>query len=269
MFAMNDVSNKVAYAYSKQEAFVSVAVAFVLAGFAFADLEMGDPRDLVDEAILLLGGLGILVLAFRFRDLRRINRHALAITGVVLLVTLLASVLLETGDERLDDQGLSVALGLVVLSYPWPLNRGKTSLFSPSQVRELSDNRTLAMGSLLTLWFSVWNWLPGGSFPLSSGLPGGWEKVVALGNVVVAILALILLVYYLATENSSRLRVGLLTGFGLLSLASLGLVLEEARHSVVIDSDLLRLLFAASTLLTTFLLSRSLNQGRTIVTHRA
>ncbi|MDE1822488.1 MAG: hypothetical protein KGI98_16740, partial [Euryarchaeota archaeon] len=160
-FSMDDVTSKIAYAYAKQQVFVLLALVGAVTG-ALLILEewpssSGDTYlGLVDDVILLLGSVGILALVFTQRDLKRINRHAVAVLGVLLLIKVLVVALSAGGLYRVedsadlgDDVGIPIVLGLALASYPFPVRKGGKNLFAPADIRALSNARTLVFAALV------------------------------------------------------------------------------------------------------------------------
>ena len=157
-FSMDDVTSKIAYAYAKQQVFVLLGLFSVVAGALLVVLEWpthaGDSYlGLIDDVVLLLGGLGILSTVAVEKDLKRVNRHAMAVLAVVGLVQVVVLALSFSGILRIedagdlsDDLGVAAVIILALVAYPFPTRRGG-GLYSPEKVRILSNARTLAFAA--------------------------------------------------------------------------------------------------------------------------
>lgn len=276
-FSMDDVTGKIAYAYAKQQVFVFVALFGVLYGAAVLLQEWphgaGDSYGaLLDEIVLILGGLGILVLSLNQKDLKKVNRHAVVVLLLVLLVKVaiialsVSKVLAieDTGDLG-DDMGTAAVLGLAVLSYPLPTRRGGGPLFSKDAVRQLSNLRTLAFASLLVAVVS----LSALAVPSEVSVIGPMHTSMATDDLFLSVIGLGGLVLFLALKNSKKLELWLTTVVAIGLVGALFGLANEVGSEGALGDDLSKVIAMALALLVVFVLSPSLNQGRTIVDRRA
>lgn len=275
-FSMDDVTSKIAYAYAKQQVFVFLGLVSVVMGALLVGSEWpmhaGDTYlEVLDDVLLLLGGVGILTMAFTQKDLKRVNRHALAILAIVGLVKLLVFALSATGVAVLedspdlgDDIGVAAVFILALASYPFPTRRG-SELFSPARIRELSDARTLVFAALVGLVTSA-SAFPGAS---EAGASSGLFMPALSDDVGLIVIGLVGLVLFLVLKNGPKLVLWLSVVVGAeLLFGVLGFV-DEIRNADAFGDDLPKIVVAALALLVVYLLSARLNQGKTIVDRRA
>jgi hypothetical protein len=259
MEGLNDVSNKVAYAYSRYQAYLLVAVVFVVAGLLESYDELDVLPSLFDDVLLLALGIALLVLALRSVDLKRISRYSLVLVGIAFLGKLAASAL-ESPEDRLDEGLWLVSLGGLLVAHFLPRRLGKTVLYSPESVRTLSNVRTLATALWLSLAFSA----------LSVPVLGiGYRSLTGELLVLVSVASFVGLVLYTLLPNGPTL-VHLLDAFsGVVLVGALGGLALNLRLGDLFDEELILLVISATALLVTGTLSGRINRGKTIVGHRA
>jgi hypothetical protein len=259
MEGLNDVSNKVAYAYARYQASWVIAATVLLGGLLATIDELDVPLSTVDDLFLVLVGVGIAVLALRNRDLKRINRGTLILLGAAFLVKVVFA-LLESPEDRLDESVWLVALGLLLVAYFLPRRLGRTVLYPPRELRALSNGRTFAIAFLLALVFS-------GLGEVVLGVPA--RSPLGIFDLVVAVPALVGLLVYLVHPCGARLT-AYLTGFCVVS--SVGALLAAGSTWMLgdrLDEQLVALAALLSALVIVWGLSHRINQGKTIIAHRA
>ena len=259
MQGLNDVTNKVAYAYARYQASLVVVAALVVGGLLATYDELDVPLSVVDDLLLAVLGAALLVVALRNRDLKRINRGALLLLSAAFLLQLVFA-FLESPEDRLDESVWIAALALLLLAHFLPRRMGKTVLFGQGELRALSNGRTLATGLLFALVFS-------GLGEAVLGIPP--RSVLGVFDLLVAIACTSGLVVYLLFPSGPRLT-GWLSGFAGVSLV----VAASAAASTFkpgdrLDEQLVALVALASALVVVWGFSRRINQGKTIIAHRA
>ncbi len=275
-FSMDDVTSKIAYAYAKQQVFVVLGLFSVVAGALLVVLEWptqaGDSYlGLIDDVVLLLGGLGILSTVAVEKDLKRVNRHAMAVLAVVGLVQVVVLALsfsgilkIEDAGDLSDDLGVAAVIILALVAYPFPTRRG-SGLYSPDKVRILSNARTLAFAALA------------GAVAALGALPSSSERAAAsglfmspfsdeIGLLVVGALGVVL---FLTLENGPKLVRWLSAVVGVELVVAIGGAADEVRSVEALGDDIPKVLVALFALIIVFLVSQRLNKGKTIIDRRA
>ncbi len=275
-FSMDDVTSKIAYAYAKQQVFVLLGLFSVVAGALLVVLEWpthaGDSYlGLIDDVVLFLGGLGILSTVAVEKDLKRVNRHAMAVLAVVGLVQVVVLALSFSGILRIedagdlsDDLGVAAVIILALVAYPFPTRRGG-GLYSPEKVRILSNARTLAFAAFA------------GAVAALGALPSSSEHAAASGMFMspfsdeIGLLAVGALgvVLFLALENGPKLVRWLSVVVGVELIVAIGGAADEVRSVEALGDDVPKVLVALFALVIVFLLSQRLNKGKTIIDRRA
>ena len=275
-FSMDDVTSKIAYAYAKQQVFVLLGLFSVVAGALLVVLEWpthaGDSYlGLIDDVVLLLGGLGILSTVAVEKDLKRVNRHAMAVLAVVGLVQVVVLALSFSGILRIedagdlsDDLGVAAVIILALVAYPFPTRRGG-GLYSPEKVRILSNARTLAFAAFA------------GAVAALGALPSSSEHAAASGMFMspfsdeIGLLAVGALgvALFLALENGPKLVRWLSVVVGVELIVAIGGAADEVRSVEALGDDVPKVLVALFALVIVFLLSQRLNKGKTIIDRRA
>ncbi len=275
-FSMDDVTSKIAYAYAKQQVFVLLGLFSVVAGALLVVLEWpthaGDSYlGLIDDVVLFLGGLGILSTVAVEKDLKRVNRHAMAVLAVVGLVQVVVLALSFSGILRIedagdlsDDLGVAAVIILALVAYPFPTRRGG-GLYSPEKVRILSNARTLAFAAFA------------GAVAALGALPSSSEHAAASGMFMspfsdeIGLLAVGALgvVLFLALENGPKLVRWLSVVVGVELIVAIGGAADEVRSVEALGDDIPKVLVALFALVIVFLLSQRLNKGKTIIDRRA
>jgi hypothetical protein len=255
---MNDVTNKVAYAYSKQQAFALVALLVGGAAVALAYAERASIVLLVGDAALLAGAAAIAALIVGRSNLAKVNRPALRASGLAFLVklaTLAVALVLFRGSvhDLAGDVAALLFLVGVMFSYPLPIRRAGGVLYGPAEVRDLSDGRAIGTGAMwlgaLTIGASAFPGSPAESLGL---LPSHWVVDVALLGLAVAFAGV-----FLRTAQRTRRNAGI----GLFAAtALLGLLVGVA--PVLVYTGL-----AGIVVLT--VLGPRLTSGKRIISHRA
>ncbi len=275
-FSMDDVTSKIAYAYAKQQVFVVLGLFSVVAGALLVVLEWptqaGDSYlGLIDDVVLLLGGLGILSTVAVEKDLKRVNRHAMAVLAVVGLVQVVVLALsfsgilkIEDAGDLSDDLGVAAVIILALVAYPFPTRRG-SGLYSPDKVRILSNARTLAFAALA------------GAVAALGALPSSSERAAAsglfmspfsdeIGLLAVGALGVVL---FLTLENGPKLVRWLSAVVGVELIVAIGGAADEVRSVEALGDDIPKVLVALFALIIVFLVSQRLNKGKTIIDRRA
>lgn len=275
-FSMDDVTSKIAYAYAKQQVFVLLGLFSVVAGALLVVLEWpthaGDSYlGLIDDVVLLLGGLGILSTVAVEKDLKRVNRHAMAVLAVVGLVQVVVLALsfsgilkIEDAGDLSDDLGVAAVIILALVAYPFPTRRGG-GLYSPERVRILSNARTLAFAALA------------GGVAALGALPSSSEHSAAsglfmsafsdeIGLLAVGALGVVL---FLTLENGPKLVRWLSAMVGVELIVAIGGAADEVRSVEALGDDIPKVLVALFALVLVFLVSQRLNKGKTIIDRRA
>ena len=275
-FSMDDVTSKIAYAYAKQQVFVLLGLFSVVAGALLVVLEWpthaGDSYlGLIDDVVLFLGGLGILSTVAVEKDLKRVNRHAMAVLAVVGLVQVVVLALSFSGILRIedagdlsDDLGVAAVIILALVAYPFPTRRGG-GLYSPEKVRILSNARTLAFAAFA------------GAVAALGALPSSSEHAAASGMFMspfsdeIGLLAVGALgvALFLALENGPKLVRWLSVVVGVELIVAIGGAADEVRSVEALGDDVPKVLVALFALVIVFLLSQRLNKGKTIIDRRA
>jgi hypothetical protein len=266
---MDDVTSKIAFAYSKQQGFVVSALGVMATSGAEAVLERGMLVAAGAELIVLVGAAAILGLVATRSNLEKVNHPALRVLAALFIVQVIGTVAAIgfEGGGRAALGGELGGLALIVLgvvSYPFPIRRGSTVLYSPPAVRELANARSLGLGTAGVFAVAALRLLPGGPglvpvVPL--GLDGGLGAVAALA--AVGGLSFLLLS---PGVRRTRLMEGLLAAAGIVAL----LGVSGAAGSIDVWAVALGpALVAGLALATVFGFSGRLNQGRTIISHRA
>ena len=275
-FSMDDVTSKIAYAYAKQQVFVLLGLFSVVAGALLVVLEWpthaGDSYlGLIDDVVLLLGGLGILSTVAVEKDLKRVNRHAMAVLAVVGLVQVVVLALSFSGILRIedagdlsDDLGVAAVIILALVAYPFPTRRGG-GLYSPEKVRILSNARTLAFAAFA------------GAVAALGALPSSSEHAAASGMFMspfsdeIGLLAVGALgvALFLALENGPKLVRWLSVVVGVELIVAIGGAADEVRSVEALGDDVPKVLVALFALVIVFLVSQRLNKGKTIIDRRA
>ena len=275
-FSMDDVTSKIAYAYAKQQVFVLLGLFSVVAGALLVVLEWpthaGDSYlGLIDDVVLFLGGLGILSTVAVEKDLKRVNRHAMAVLAVVGLVQVVVLALsfsgilkIEDAGDLSDDLGVAAVIILGLVAYPFPTRRGG-GLYSPEKVRILSNARTLAFAAFA------------GAVAALGALPSSSEHAAASGMFMspfsdeIGLLAVGALgvALFLALENGPKLVRWLSVVVGVELIVAIGGAADEVRSVEALGDDVPKVLVALFALVIVFLLSQRLNKGKTIIDRRA
>ncbi len=275
-FSMDDVTSKIAYAYAKQQVFVLLGLFSVVAGALLVVLEWpthaGDSYlGLIDDVVLLLGGLGILSTVAVEKDLKRVNRHAMAVLAVVGLVQVVVLALSFSGILRIedagdlsDDLGVAAVIILGLVAYPFPTRRGG-GLYSPEKVRILSNARTLAFAAFA------------GAVAALGALPSSSEHAAASGMFMspfsdeIGLLAVGALgvALFLALENGPKLVRWFSVVVGVELIVAIGGAADQVRSVEALGDDVPKVLVALFALVIVFLLSQRLNKGKTIIDRRA
>lgn len=269
-FSLDHVTSKIAYAYSKQQAFVWFGSVALLATLGPLLAETGDASLLAGDAVTMACGAAVLALAFTQRDLRRINRNSLLLAVVVLLAqvgTLAAAVLgpkpHPTSAEEAAALLLAVTAGAMVVGYPLPVRRGDTVLFRPSDIADLSESRTLGAGSVFLAGAGAVLLLVPHASAGGTWVPAIWLAGALLGVGVVGFV----LYAALPRESFPRPWALALPAVGVL-VAAVDLVNGGSSVSAL-GPGLLPVLGIALVFLVVLVLASRLNQGRTILGRRA
>ncbi len=259
MASLNDVTNKVAYAYARYQASLVVAAALVMGGLLATYDELDVPLSTVDDLLLALVGAAIVVVALRNRDLKRITRGTLLLLSTAFLVKVVFA-FFESPEDRLDESVWVAALALLLLAHFLPRRMGKTVLYSQGELRALSNGRSLATGLLLALVFS-------GVGEAALGVPP--RSVLGVLDLLVAVACAGGLVCYLLFPIGPRLTAWL-SGFAGASLVLAGLASASTfRLGDRVEDPLIALVALASSLVVVWGFSQRINQGKTIIAHRA
>lgn len=268
--AMDEVTSKIAYAYAKQQAFVALALAMLVGGVAAAAEGHSALVVLAPAAAVVAGASVILILAATRTNLAAITRPGLRIVGGLFLVTLAAWVAQAFLGGVAAAPG-ALLLGLVLLlaagavSYPLPIRRGGTVLYTPAAIRDLADARSSAMSAIAVASFGLSRLLLPSSFPSPNGpaLSG-----ILLGAVLVGVGAAAVGVLAALPSGTRRTR-GLEAILAVaVVLALLGMV-GRTGEADAWGSALVPTITALSGIAVTRGLSARLNHGKTIVARRA
>lgn len=276
-FGMDEVTSKVAYAYAKQSAFVVVATALLAVTptvlyLVLASVHVTWPVlvAVVGDLALLAGAAAILVVVFTRKDLHRINRLALRISGAIFLVQfacVLTDAVVGTGAVRhITSEAALAAFPLAaVVTYPFPIRRGGTVLYSPNAVRRLANARAAAMASLLLVLLASFRLL------MQGGAVGLHETPVSPLVDARLFEALAILASGLFLILGSRPFVPRAIESVLVVILALALVLiaEDPHDATAWALALGPIGIVLSAIVVDFGLSRRLDAGRTIVAHRA
>ncbi len=266
MFAMNDVSSKVAYAYAKMEVFTMGAVAMI--ALCVGDLitfpEEGF-RPAVDELLLIAAGAFILAQILLLVDLKTINRRSWVLVGIAFLGNL---ILLGLGPTSLRTlfSALAVLTGALAVSYPFPIRRGRTTLYGPEEVRHLSGVRALALAGLAVVVLSVgdltihgFNW----------GNPS--DLLVLVARLSVLVISLVTIGLFLVSRATPGLTRGLVYLAVLDVIPSAYLVILDVVAGIAPGMTFAfpELVIWVAALGVTLGLGEKLTRGKTILAHRA
>jgi hypothetical protein len=255
---MNDVTNKVAYAYSKQEAFALVSLLLIGLGSALAVAERGSVALLVGDAGLIAGGAAIASLIVLRANLAKVNRPALRAAGFTFLaklVTLLVALLLFSGTvhDLAGDVAALAFLVAVLFGYPLPIRRSGGVLYGPAEVRDLADGRAVGVAATWLGALTVGASLFPNSPAIATGLvPARWMVDVVLLGLTVAFA-----IVFLRLRGRTRVRAGTAL-FGATALVGLLAGLAPVLIYTGIAGVVLLLV-----------LSPRLNAGKRIISHRA
>jgi hypothetical protein len=258
MFGMDDVTAKVAYAYSKQQAFAFVGIALAGLGVLLAVSERAELVLVVGDAALVAGGAIVLAYIGTRKNLAKVNRPALRILGFAFLVKL-ATLPISTfalgasSPDLAGDLASLVFVPAMVIGYPLPIRRSGGVLFAPEEIRVLSDGRTLGVAAAFVAAIGL-TALP---LPHSPNVSGGLLGSALVLDGVTLALAAALAVVFLRMKGTARTRAGWAlfaasVAVGVLALWDLPLVLAGVAGLVVL-----------------LVLAKPLNEGKRIISHRS
>jgi hypothetical protein len=279
---MNEVTSKVAYAYAKQQAFVYLGLILLIATTGVEYLHRPNPFvfgantpapawiDLGSSILLVAGSLLVLGIAFTRKNLEAVTRPSLRVVALMLgveLVSIVGSGVVThgTGPGVAEDLALLLSLGLGVLSYPLPVRRGSAVLYSPAEVQTLSNSRSLGLGAgILALVALLRLVSPGGSI----GVEGGPVSASITTVLVLALSILAAAFFVLLPRGSRRPKAvgGVLAAAVIVALLPLLADPWDLTRWAVAS---LPLSVGLAALIVVGGLSRVLNRGKTIVSHRA
>ena len=266
MFAMNDVSSKVAYAYAKMEVFTMGAVAMVAlcVGYLIALPEEGF-RAAVDELLLIAAGAFVLAQILLLVDLKTINRRSWVLVGIAFLGNLILLGLAPASLRTLFS-ALAILTGAMAVSYPFPIRRGRTTLYGPEEVRHLSGVRALALAGLAVVVLSV------GDLAVHGLVRGNLSDLfVLVARVSVAVIGLIVIGLFLASRATAGLTRGLVFLAVLDLIPSAYLVVMDVSTGIALGMAFAfpELVIWVAALGVTLGLGEKLTRGKTILGHRA
>jgi hypothetical protein len=270
-FSLDHVTSKIAYAYSKQEAFVFLGLAALGGSVGPLLAGVGDLPILAASGLAMALGAAILALAFTQRDLRRINRTSLTISLLMMLTAIGALAASVYGpfprpSAQLEVSLLTLALtaGVSVVAYPLPLRRGDSVLFQPDEILDLANARALAMGALLLATFGV----AGLAVPHATSSPGASvdPEWLLLGCLALGLAGIAAFVALPRRTSTLRFAAGIVGGGAVLSLAY---ALDSTGGLTGVEGALLPGVGLALLLALAFGLSPQLNRGRTVLGRRA
>lgn len=153
---MDDVTARIAFAYAKAEVFFWFGLTALLGGVLTQAFLLSNAALFGAQGLVAALGAALLVAGWLEKDLKRIARTGRYLTLLAALVELLLAVATHWSLAQISappqDVGAQLGLGAaalaVVLTYPLPVRKGGTVLFSPQGVRVLADRRLLGMVSL-------------------------------------------------------------------------------------------------------------------------
>ncbi len=267
MFAMNDVSSKVAYAYAKMEVFTMGAVAMIAlcVGYLIIALPEEGFRAAVDELLLIAVGAFVLAQILLLVDLKTINRRSWVLVGIAFLGNLILLGLAPASLRTLFS-ALAILTGAMAVSYPFPIRRGRTTLYGPEEVRHLSGVRALALAGLAVVVLSV------GDLAVHGLVRGNLSDLpVLVARVSVAVISLIVIALFLASRATAGLTRGLVFLAVLDLIPSAYLVVMDVSTGIALGMAFAfpELVIWVAALGVTLGLGEKLTRGKTILGHRA
>ena len=264
----DDVTSKIAYAYAKQQAFVALA-GMVLVGASAAALgELRAPVFLLANLLILVAAAGALAIIVRRRDLGAINRPCLRLFAAALAGRLaLETVGLYFGEAPIAggaaDLGVDLLLAAGTISYVFPLRRGSTVLYRSAEVRELANDRTVALASVALAMLDLGRLIG----PIRSGTLAAFDGfgLLLAASVALAVGAAVLGVRPTGRSAGRRLAEGVLALATALTVAA-AVVASAPIEGALLAADPLGVLLVALGVVHGA--SERLNRGKTIVARR-
>lgn len=269
-FSLDDVTSKIAYAYSKQQVFAWFGL-FALVGVLGPLVAVrSDLAALAAEGVTALLGAGILALVFTQRDLKRINRTSLQLALAVLVVQALVAFLSwrgvlphETPEDLASGVSLAAVAGALVVSYPQPVRRGDAVLYRPSAILDLSNARTLGFGAVFMIALGI--------SALASPTPvavGSWFDPIFVELGILALGAVGLVLFLLGRENGILVPRSMGVTGGAFALSIVGLA-NAFGSSNALENALVPFVGLGLLLVLVLLFAPRLNRGKTILGRRA
>jgi hypothetical protein len=258
MFGMDDVTAKVAYAYSKQQALAYVGIVLAGIGALLAVSERAELVLVIGDAALLAAGAIILFYIGTRKNLAKINRPSLRILGIAFLVKLVTLpvstyALAAPSPDLAVDLASLVFLVAMVIAYPLPIRRSGGVLFAPDEIRVLSDGRTVGVAAVFVAALGLVA-LP---LPHSPNVTGGLLGSALVLDAVTLVLAAALAVVFLRLRGTPRSRAGS------------GLLLGSVVVGVVALWDVPLIVAGGAGLVVLLILAKPLNSGKRIISHRS
>lgn len=269
-FSLDDVTSKIAYAYSKQQVFAWFGLFALLGVLGPLAAQTHDVVALGLDAVVAAVGAGILALVLTQRDLKRINRTSWYLSAVPFLAEIVLFVLSDRGvlaHQSASDLSVELSAALTALamfiSYPQPIRRGDSVLFKPAEIAQLSKVRTLAFGCLFMIAIGV------STFVSPTPIPTGrWVDPNLFGQILLVLGALGMVLFVL--QRKASWFVGALTALAMVGLAAAVVGAANVASSADVLEDALAPVVGLALLLVVILvLSPILNKGKTIIGHRA